>query len=541
MPFDGQLFEMTFSASKKGELLFEAGNRLQNLNPASFSRSDLLNLVGNESIRRQVQTSSSQLAASQHADALAEEGQLDDIDQGISEMASVGRANLAVSIAQTAILAGGMLALHRAIKEQTEATHASTEQLRRLELLSREQITVQTQQLQVQQEVLKALQQSRRVEAEQLYQQGEKLLKAGYPEEALKRYTMALDYDATDLQVMLALAIAYSKSATPERAEEWLVKAASLARAGSEHLLPMIVRNHARYLLASGRPSEAVVALKSIEKSWVMTDRYELAVCLALTGNLVGAREQLAAVLTADIQMVVVASTDPRLQGKARQAFDLWVAVAHQQYLDWCARNLAAISETGKLLQKGGAPISLVELADAASAECQTLMGEAAFLERAAWTRTLSRTAAAIATEQKTAKEEVLAATQKALALADTTPASASAAMRQFHEVAQTHGLAITWSPKDASLNTSLNLGLIAGSVVSSAVAGVLGGIAWGMEVAFLAFGVSFLTLLVGSTRAHNKRLTEFKALLEAIRHGSHAPRWWRLELKTAGVFTVSL
>jgi len=272
-----------------------------------------------------------------------------------------------------------------------------------------------------------------------------------------------------------------------------------------------------------------------------MTDRYEFTVCLALAGNLVEAREQLATVLTADIRMIVVVSTDPRLKGNVRRAFDLWVALAHKQYMDWCQQNLATVTTMGQTLREAGSPASLLREVDTASAQCQRSLGEAVLFDPRTMEQMHARIAEAIASERKTAREKCLADLQKAVAIGRMAPTTANEVAREFLKTAQAYGLSIHGAVDKVSPKLALLLGLLAGAALAGSIAGVLGGATLGIGLATLSAAASLLFTLGNLHRQHEERVKQFEALLEAIRGGAHTPLWWRLQLKTAGDFTVSL
>lgn len=361
MTFNTQFFDLAVSGPGFAELAKGAADRLSTVNPTKLSTEAAATIAGSAATQAEVRRSAQHLAQVETANTdrqLAfEQEAFGGLHGDLDELKAIEGANLGVNIAQTAILAAGLSALYQSFEKHREQSAA---QLASIEKLSLQQRLLLEQQLDTNRQILHVLQQSRRNEAQQLFSQGEKLMEAGYADEAVERYRKALEFDATDPQVLFGLALAYVKTANIDAAADVFKRAATFAKDAPHQFAQLVAREYARFLAACGKFSDAIETLSWIEHSWTAEDRYDVALYMLAGERFDEARAAITALVNADFQMLTRLAFEPRVGGSSRLVLDLWLEDLARQFARWHSGYFVAARQyAAKVRQGGGADVPL--------------------------------------------------------------------------------------------------------------------------------------------------------------------------------------
>ena len=207
--------------------------------------------------------------------ALADQEGLQDLidvaGHGFSGLHWLGGASLLVQAAGFAAVAhkldgvrGEVAGLREDLQRQGEQLLAAQEQANR-HLASLEDFASRS--LKTTEEVLRVLASSRRVEAQQLIEQGWTNLVAGYRSEALERFGASLEYDNTVYLAHAALADLHLSAGDNDKAEAHLKKAVDFSTGLSEEAVAFSRIRLATYLLEQGRTGEVMSQLIQLQSA----------------------------------------------------------------------------------------------------------------------------------------------------------------------------------------------------------------------------------------------------------------------------------
>ncbi len=271
MAFNLDHFQLQFSQSDWSRQLAGAAQRLQPAGfggPIQFTQGAAASIISGDHVARVADAGFSRLASGQAAAAnsivaatQASGDQMAAATQASADQISGGLNMLGVaSVVQTATLAYGLYKVHDELKSIHQEISWFGQTLVQLGLEQRIQAERQTE---VSKEILKALHESRRIEARQLIEQGERNAQAGFLEDAVDRFTKSLEYDNTDPIAWGNIALLHVKQGRVDDGEAAYKRV--LAFASAQPILEAeAIRSYARLLGASERWSEASTLLSTL-------------------------------------------------------------------------------------------------------------------------------------------------------------------------------------------------------------------------------------------------------------------------------------
>jgi tetratricopeptide (TPR) repeat protein len=364
MPFDTYFFRLPLAKAQWQSLVHQAAVRLQggplqggiDLSPSSGPG------IGKSA--GALADSSKDVISAQ---VLSGEHTVSALRPELQKLEGIEAANLGVNVANTAILAFALYKLHSKLGE-------ATAHLKQLERLTLENRILAERQTETSQAILKALHESRRVEASQLIDQGERNVEAGLIDEAVDRFKKALEYDNTDPVAWMNLAVLYARNSQTDNADDAFKKSLTFSRGVSGELNRSVKRSYARFLGAAGRLEDGIRMLDDLGESAEDDDFCERATYQLLAGHKDDARKLLAALLRREHSYVLRLAVDPRIRGSIRNLLDKWLAQAHSHFLTWLKQSLQAVTELAANLRTCGAPSDLIAQAEALEKRLQELL-----------------------------------------------------------------------------------------------------------------------------------------------------------------------
>lgn len=471
----------------------------------------------------------------------------------VSELQKLQRAeaaNLGVNVANTAILAIGLYALYSKLGEAT----GHLEQLERLTLENR---ILAERQTETSKAILKALHESRRVEASQLIEQGERNVEAGLIDEAVDRFKKALEFDNTDPVAWMNLAVLYARSAEMDSADEAFRKGLTFSSGVSVELNASIKRSYARFLGAAGRLEEGIGILDDLGESALEDDICERATYLLLVGRKDEARKLLSALLKKEHSYILRLAVDPRIRGSLRTLLDKWLAQAHSHFLKWLAQFLQAMRELEKGLRKHDAPGNLISQVQALRKRLQELLAAKEIASSAELCAEVDRLQGAFSRYVREARETLERRRQaiseiQALWEKYEHPTSASVTQimaereedkNRIQELVREHGLPL---PSLDSYNKDAERVTVIVGCLSFLVALVLSIVIGNSEesvfTGLVAFFVIFLVpLSIQIRRAKGLGVAKKQLAISFLEQGLSVPAWTTMPFPTPEPYSVTL
>jgi tetratricopeptide (TPR) repeat protein len=237
----------------------------------------------------------------------------------------------ALSVVQTATLGYGLYKIH----DELQSIHSDMNQWGNVfGAIGLGMLTSLQQQTDVSKQILKALDESRRVEARQLIEQGQRNADAGFVDEALDRYTKSLEFDNTDPETWNCLAMLHVRSERMNEAKSSFRKAI-LFSGDRQPLMLVAVRGFARLLGALGEWDDAATQLLPFSAELMDADHVDLITYLYMSGKWQEGEARARELLDRDLPLLAVLAVDPRLAGEPRERLDTLLTGVFAQYQAW--------------------------------------------------------------------------------------------------------------------------------------------------------------------------------------------------------------